>query len=46
MSGLQDRRLTDLPDDGQRAHFEGSLAYPQGYWATYNAERREWVRDK
>lgn len=39
------RSLADRPKNGERQFFQGSLASPSGYWATYDAEKREWVRD-
>lgn len=39
------RSLADRPKDGERAFFKGSLVNPRGYWATYDAQKNEWVRD-
>ena len=39
------RSLADSPKHGERQYFKGSLVDPGGYWATYDAEKREWVRD-
>lgn len=42
----RERSLADLPDDGERRHFEGSLTEPKGYWATYRAATNAWERDR
>jgi hypothetical protein len=42
---FNERSLSDLPQDGERKFFRGSLEDPKGYWATYSATTNSWERD-
>lgn len=44
MTAYNERSLADGPEHGDRRFFDGSLDSPKGYWATYDANRKEWVR--